>query len=217
MRYGNKGIKKTKKESVFIFLVLLLGLFIWGLSSWPATAAADAIYSFVDEQGVWHFTNMPSDPRFSRKEFTPESATVHGASKKKWGLSNKTGNYQTVIKKAASSFGLDPALIKAVIRAESGGDPLAVSSKGALGLMQLMPGTAEELMVYNPLDPEENIWGGSQYLSMLLDMFNGDLISALAAYNSGPGTVSRYGGLPPYSETINYVRRVLRFWKQSRF
>ena len=217
MRYKNKGIKKAKNKTVFIFLVLLFGLFIWDLSSWPAPAAAAAIYSFVDNKGVWHFTNVPSDPRFSRREFTDVSATIRGTGRRKVVRRKKTGDYQSVIKKAAGSFGLDPALIKAVIRAESGGDPLAISSKGALGLMQLMPGTAEELMVYDPLDPEENIWGGSRYLSRLLDMFDGDIISALAAYNSGPGTVNRYGGLPPYQETINYVQRVLRFWKQSKF
>ncbi len=217
MKHENKEIKKARKPTVFIFLALLCGFFIWGLNSWPAKAAAGAIYSFVDEKGVWHFTNVPSDPRFSRRQFTVQSATVHGSSRRKPLRRHKTGDYRSVIKKAAGSFGLDPGLIKAVIRAESGGNPLAVSPKGALGLMQLMPGTAQELMVYNPLDPEENIRGGSQYLSMLLDMFNGDIISALAAYNSGPGTVSRYGGLPPYRETINYVQRVLKFWKQSRF
>ncbi len=214
MRHGEK---KTKKERYNATLLLLL---LWTLSAyitscWQSEATAGAIYSFVDKNGVYHFTNVPSDPRFTKAEFSDDSAVIHGRGSKKTAAKEK--NYHSIIKKAATSFGLDPALVKAVIKAESGGDPLAVSSKGALGLMQLMPGTAEELMVYDPLDPEENIWGGSQYLSKLVDMFHGDIISALAAYNAGPGAVARFGGLPPYRETINYVQRVLKFWKQGKF
>ncbi len=210
--------KKINKHYKTIYAAMLLsGLFLWVLNTWCPCTQAGAIYTFVDERGVWHFTNVPSDPRFTRTEFSSDSAIIHGSGSRTRKRSFKSRDYRSIISKAANTFGLDPALVKAVIRAESGGDPQAISPKGALGLMQLMPGTAEELMVYNPLDPEENIWGGSQYLSMLLDMFDGDVISALAAYNAGPGTVARYGGLPPYRETINYVQRVLRFWKQGRF
>ncbi len=201
-------------------LKILLAALLWVFTVCAAftlssEASAGAIYSFVDENGVYHFTNVPADPRFTKTEFSHGSAIIHGRGAKK--AAGRSKNYHSIIKKAANSFGLDPALVKAVIRAESGGNPMAVSSKGALGLMQLMPGTAEELMVYDPLDPEENIWGGSQYLSRLLNMFDGDIISALAAYNAGPGAVERFGGLPPYRETINYVQRVLKFWKQSKF
>jgi soluble lytic murein transglycosylase len=212
-RKRKKAVKKKNLELVLI--VLLWILFAFPAPCWHSEATAGAIYSFIDEKGVYHFTNVPVDPRFSKTEFTAESAIIHGKGSKKTSYSKK--KYHSIIRKAANSFGLDPALVKAVIRAESGGNPSAVSPKGALGLMQLMPGTAEELMVYDPLDPEENIWGGSQYLSRLLDMFDGDIISALAAYNAGPGAVEKFGGLPPYRETINYVQRVLRFWKQSKF
>ncbi len=182
------------------------------------------IYSYVDKNGVYHFTNAPTDPRFSRIEMDEDHALLKGKGRSRRGfdygsnldVQERVERFKREIEKAANYFGLDPALIKAIIRAESGGNPLAVSSKGALGLMQLMPKTARELMVYDPMDPAENIWGGSKYLSWLMENFDGDIITALAAYNSGPGAVERYGGVPPYPETIQYIRKVLRFWKQAR-
>ncbi len=204
--------------SYFIFCISIL---------FPSFLYAGAIYSYVDKNGVYHFTNVPTDSRFTRLEIGPDSAVIKGRGYTKPRSSRirrlssldvqaRVDAFEREIQKAAGFFGLDPALIKAVIRAESGGDPGAVSSKGALGLMQLMPETAKELMVYDPFDPAENIWGGSKYLSWLVDSFDGDIIAALAAYNSGPGTVERYGGIPPYPETIQYIKRVLRFWKQAK-
>src|SRR6185503_18666431 len=104
---------------------------------------------------------------------------------------------------------LDPKLVEAVIRVESAFDSRAVSGKGALGLMQLMPGTATELGVENAFDVEENLRGGTAYLRSLLDRFSGDVSLALAGYNAGPGAVEKYQGIPPYQETTDYVRRVL--------
>jgi len=118
------------------------------------------------------------------------------------------------VRKAAEKYNLPPELINAVIRAESNFDVQAVSSAGAQGLMQLMPATAEELGVKNPFDIEQNIDGGTKYLRKMLDRFGGSLRKALAAYNAGPGTVSKYGGRVPYPETRQYVQRVLRFSKQ---
>jgi len=113
-----------------------------------------------------------------------------------------------VIDRYARARGLDPVLVQAVIQAESAYDAGAVSQKGAIGLMQLMPETARELGV-DPWDPEQNVRGGTLYLRRLIDSFEGDLQLALAGYNAGPGAVKRYGGIPPYSETTSYVSRVL--------
>lgn len=116
--------------------------------------------------------------------------------------------YESAIAGAAGKYGIDPAVIKAVIKAESGFRSGAVSRVGAQGLMQLMPGTARALGV-DPTDPEQNIDGGTRYLKQQLDRF-GDIESALAAYNAGPGAVARYGGVPPYAETQRYVSQVLK-------
>jgi soluble lytic murein transglycosylase-like protein len=106
--------------------------------------------------------------------------------------------------------GVSPVLVKAVIQVESGFNPSAVSPRGALGLMQLMPATARELGVHNPFHPEQNIRGGVTYLKRLLDMYDQDVTLALAAYNAGPGSVAKYGTVPPYRETRDYVRRITR-------
>lgn len=115
------------------------------------------------------------------------------------------------VEKLSGEFGVHPALVRSVIAAESAGDPTAVSHKGAIGLMQLMPETAAELKV-DPWKPDENVLGGLRYLQQMLERYKGapdQVLLALAAYNAGPGAVDRYDGLPPYSETRAYVRRVL--------
>lgn len=114
-----------------------------------------------------------------------------------------------LIHEAAERFGLAPALIRAVIRAESGFDPFAVSSAGAQGLMQLMPALATELGVANVFDPRENIMAGTQYLSALISGHGGSVTLGLASYNAGPGAVERYGGIPPFKETERYVQTIL--------
>ncbi len=124
--------------------------------------------------------------------------------------------YEKFIRTASFNFRLDPSLIKAVIHAESAGKHNAVSPKGALGLMQLMPGTAKDMDVSNPLDPEDNIFGGSRYLKEMLDRFDGDVKLALAAYNAGPGAVEKNNGIPPYQETQQYVKKVISLWKQYK-
>ncbi|HWV86151.1 MAG TPA: lytic transglycosylase domain-containing protein [Capillimicrobium sp.] len=126
------------------------------------------------------------------------------------------GQYDALIQSAAQRHGIDPSLLKALIRAESNFDPNAGSPAGAQGLTQLMPGTAAALGVTDVHDPAQAIEGGAKYLRQQLDAFGGDETKALAAYNAGPGAVSRYGGVPPYAETQQYVQRVLGYAAEYR-
>ncbi len=121
------------------------------------------------------------------------------------------GAYEPLIAQAAARNGIDPAILHGLIEQESGFDPAAHSSAGALGLTQLMPGTAASLGVAEPLDPAQSIEGGARYLSGLLQQFGGNTADALAAYNAGPGAVQRFGGVPPYPETQQYVAKVLGY------
>ncbi len=123
-------------------------------------------------------------------------------------------NINELITEYASKNNLQDSLVKAVIKAESGFDPKAVSKAGAQGLMQLMPDTAKSLGVKDSLNPEQNIIGGTKYLKNMMDKFNGNVQKALAAYNAGPGAVDRYGGIPPYKETQEYVSKVLKYQEQ---
>ena len=189
-------------------ILLLLGAILPGLGVLAAApAAADfQIYTFVDERGVTHFTNLP--PRDERYQPVPRRdprGFSLGRIPKHWG-------YDGLIGLTARENQVQPALVKAVIAAESNFDPGAVSRKGARELMQLMPETAEQLGVDDPLQPTDNVRGGTRYLRRMLDRY-GDLSRALAAYNAGPSAVDRYGGIPPYPETRDYVNRVLTYYR----
>ena len=123
--------------------------------------------------------------------------------------------WEAHIPRLAAQYGIDESLVRAVIRMESGGKTDAVSHKGAMGLMQLMPGTAKMLGVDDPFDPVQNLEGGIKYLSQLSDKYNGDLTKTLAAYNAGPGRVDAYGGIPPFAETQKYVRSILALYDRD--
>ena len=129
-------------------------------------------------------------------------------------VSNEKANIDNLIEEYSSKNGLDSAFVKAVIKQESGFQPKAVSHCGAMGLMQLMPATANSLGVKDAYDPEQNIAGGTKYLKGLLDRFGGDKSLALAAYNAGPNAVAKYNGIPPYKETQNYVKNIMSMYKQ---
>jgi len=123
---------------------------------------------------------------------------------------------ERLIGSSSSAANVDPALVKAIIANESGFNANATSNVGAQGLMQLMPDTASGLGVTNAYDPSQNVWGGTRYIKGLLDRFNGDVRKAIAAYNAGPGAVEKYGGVPPYAETQNYVQNVLASYEKYR-
>jgi soluble lytic murein transglycosylase-like protein len=184
---------------------LWIAAVIW-IAAAPAWAGG-AIYAFTDAQGVTHFTNRPHiDKRFKPVRMRdPVSAPKYRAPASR--------AYDPLIGDAAASEGIPPALVKAVIAAESAFDSDAVSRKGAQGLMQLMPETAEEMGVENPLEPAQNVRGGTSYLRSMIDRY-GDLGRALAAYNAGPTAVDYYGGIPPFQETRDYVDRVLAYYRR---
>ena len=122
--------------------------------------------------------------------------------------------YVAIIEMAAKTHNVPAALIAAVIKAESGFNPKAMSNKGAIGLMQITLSTSRYLKVSNPFDPVQNILGGAKYLRELLDRFHGNMTLAVAAYNAGPGAVSKHGGIPPYSQTRKYVPKVLKYYNE---
>ena len=157
----------------------------------------------------------PADAaRFADLIATPAIATSGAASPAAAAV--PTAEIARLIDAAAARYGVDPALVRAVVRQESGFDPAARSNVGARGLMQLMPDTAAALGVSDPDDAAQNVDGGTRYLRSLLDRFGGDVRRAVAAYNAGPGAVDRYDGVPPYAETMNYVAAVLDGYATAR-
>lgn len=206
-----------------------------GLAAAPA--GAEQVYRYVDERGVVHLSNVPADTRYrkyrigsaggsgrgililarreSSRTYIPgmSQRAAHALVPQARGGAKGSSAYDQLIARAASRHGLPPALVKAVVKAESNFQPHALSHKGAQGLMQLMPATAQDLGVEDPFRPEQNVLGGTRYLREMYDRF-GDWKHALAAYNAGPGAVDRFGGIPPYAETQQYVERVLHYYRR---
>jgi len=174
---------------------------VWTLFVIPY-AHAD-IYLYIDSEGVLHFTNTPTSSNY--KVYMRETP----ARPKAW---RPIQNYDDVINEAARENGLSSSLLKALIHVESYFNPRAVSKKGALGLMQIMPQNLELLEISDPFDPWENIMGGARYLKAMIERFNGQLPLALAAYNAGPSAVERYQNIPPYDETQRYVEKVMKLF-----
>ncbi|MEW6353490.1 MAG: lytic transglycosylase domain-containing protein [Pseudomonadota bacterium] len=185
--------------------------------AWGAMSAARAdIYKFTDANGVTHFHNIPNlgDPRYKlyKREGKSRGAVKLGNTNQ----FNKVNRqrFKPMIATAAQRYQVDEALLHAVIMTESGYDPNAISPKGAVGLMQLMPETAKRYGVTNINDPTQNIQGGTRYMRYLLGLFDNNLQLALAAYNAGENAVINYGHrIPPYEETVNYVAKVLSFYR----
>ncbi len=170
-----------------------------------------AVYKVVKRGGITEYTNIRPGNGAYHVLFTYISScyacNVHSRINWKTTPLNLSA-YRSQIASAARRYGLDPALLRAVIHAESAFNPNALSDKGAQGLMQLMPGTASDLGVSNPFDAAQNIRGGAAYLSQLLKQFGGNVKQATAAYNAGPQNVQKYHGVPPFAETRVYVNRV---------
>jgi soluble lytic murein transglycosylase-like protein len=188
---------RIKLIGVTICYVFIL-LFSAGLS-----VHAD-IYRYIDENGVMHFTNTPTSSKQKFKLFLREKPKINPR--------YSTKKYDDIIANASQQYGVSFPLLKAIIKAESGFDPRAVSKKGAKGLMQIMPENFKPLGIKDPFDPSQNIHAGARYFKQMYDRFKGKLSLSLAAYNAGPTAVERYKTIPPYEETEKYVERVLKFY-----
>jgi soluble lytic murein transglycosylase-like protein len=188
----------------------------------PASASAD-IWQCVGADGTVNFTNVrPSGPRARgctlvvRERSRPARSASTANARRGTPSDDRYTRYDLLIREASRLYQLPEPFIRAVMKVESDFVPDVVSVDGAMGLMQLMPRTAQSMGVRNPFDPRENIFGGTRYLRVLANLFNGDLILTIAAYNAGEGAVMRHRGVPPYDETRRYVENVLRHYYQFR-
>lgn len=194
----------AKKTIICLAAIIMTALIL------PSTGVAD-FFQYTDEDGVVHITNVPTSTKFKwmMKERKPSVLAPSNPAYRK--LSKQ--KFDEMISSTASRYGIDPHLVKAIVKAESDYDQTAVSKKGAKGLMQLMPETASRMGVKDIHDPADNVEGGIKYLSKLLKMFDWQVPLAVAAYNAGEGAVVKYGNrVPPYNETQTYVKRVLHYY-----
>ena len=169
------------------------------------------IYKTVGSDGVISFTSSPK--KGGKLYARTEAPTVRMPSDSSPGRHDR---YDDHIRQAAALYQIPEELVRAVIKVESDFDPRAVSPANARGLMQLIPETADRMLVTDVFDPRQNIFGGVRYLRVLANLFNGDIELTLAGYNAGEGAVIRYGGIPPFPETVDYVKRVLSYYREYR-
>jgi len=202
------------------FLPCLLACTLLGSFAAPRAAAGE-LYSYVDDDGVIHFSNAPSDRRYHRVKgratgggvYRPDSGVARARPLAQTGTTTLE-QYKAHVKAAAEKYQLPVELLMAVMAVESNFDPRALSEKGAVGLMQLMPGTARDMYVTDAWVPEQNIEGGARYLRILANLYAGDLVKTLAAYNAGPDAVRRAGDtVPDIPETREYVRKVVALYQ----
>ena len=169
------------------------------------------IYMYIDADGVMHFTNAPTESDRDYRVYIRERSRYRSSN------SYAPDKYDELISVASKQYGVDHRLVKAIIKAESDFNPKAVSKKGAMGLMQIMPQNFQSLDIEDPFDPRENIMGGTRYFKYLYDRFDGQLALSLAAYNAGPTAVDNYNKtIPPYRETEQYVQRVLTYYRNYK-
>jgi soluble lytic murein transglycosylase-like protein len=193
-------------------MVLKSAFLIATLLASSTVAARSKIYTYVDAAGTRHYTDVPDNNRY-RLLVLSQDRTASG-DRYDLMLLAKAGQYDSIIEKAAISTSVEPNLLRAVIVVESGFNARAVSKRGAVGLMQLMPATATRFGVSNLFDPRQNVHAGARYLKFLIDRFGQDVRLALAAYNAGEEAVDRNGGqIPPFAETMAYVPRVLKIYR----
>ncbi len=176
-------------------------------------SASPPIYKYVDADGVAHFTDVPDSRRYELFDLTPKGFARSG-DRYDPRLLALAARYDAMIEAEAKSAAVEPNLLRAVIVVESGFNPRAVSKRGAVGLMQLMPATATRFGVSNRYDPRQNVRGGARYLGFLINRFRQNVRLALAAFNAGEDAVDRYSDqIPPYSETLEYVPKVLKIYR----
>jgi soluble lytic murein transglycosylase-like protein len=185
--------------------------------TWTSVSLAD-IYQYTDKDGVIHFSTAKpgvKDAKLVAKGDGKKAGAMPGAPQVAPSDKDPSrySRYDEWIREAGALYQIPAELIRAVIKVESDYDPRAVSSAGARGLMQLMPATAESMLVKDMHDPRENIFGGVRYLRILANTFNGDLVLTIAGYNAGEDAVIRHGGVPPYEQTRDYVQKVMRFYR----
>lgn len=193
-------------KKIFVPLILFIAAVFVAVA---AGAAHADLYRYVDDKGVVHITNVPTSSKY---RWLMREAGAKALPKKTYFYRG----YDDMIREAALRHGVDPALAKAVVRAESNFNAQAVSLKDARGLMQLLPETARRLGVKDIHDPAENIDGGVRHLSRLIKLFSSDIRLAIAAYNAGENAVLKWGAVPPYPETRSYVKRVLLYYKMYK-